>query len=241
MNNKIHEGNLTISEDAEIDFDTIAGYLIIKPGAKLTAGALTSVGGYLAVSGSAKLDASALTSVGGNLAVSGSAKLDKELKHNKKSWAMDFSTRLKFEIKIKVRNDFRKNGFIFADEILAKIVSEKTIGSNTVYETIMRGKTAYCVQSGEKFSHGDTVEKAIEDLRYKIADRDQSGFKEWALEKEISIDEAIESYRVITGACELGVREFCESINIPESLTVAKVIEITEGRYGHEQYREFFR
>jgi hypothetical protein len=53
--------------------------------------------------------------------------------------------------------------------------------------------------------------------------------------------EAIESYRVITGACEAGVRGFVQSQGgLKKTYTVKEVIKLTKGQYGNEVYAAFF-
>ena len=76
---------------------------------------------------------------------------------------------------------------------------------------------------------------------YKIGDRDKSDYERWNLDKVITKRDAIESYRVITGACESGVRHFVESVgNTKARYTVKEVINLTKGQYGHEEYKNFF-
>jgi hypothetical protein len=50
----------------------------------------------------------------------------------------------------------------------------------------------------------------------------------------------IVAYRVITGACEAGVRQFLATRKVPKKLSVAKAIEITRGAYGNEGFEGFF-
>jgi hypothetical protein len=209
---------------------------------------LTSVGGDLIVNGSAKLDA--LTSVGGYLSVYGSAKLDAPLlteENTNCQKTREFHTsntrRLQANIAAFVRQSFLSLGFLFADGILAKIESKKTQGEVVIYTCTVNGgqKTIYCVQRGETFSHGDTVEKAIADLRYKISDRDTEQYKEWKIEDEKPIEEIIQAYRVITGACESGTRMFCESQSLPEAMKLKVAVRMTKGQFGHEEFKEFFK
>ena len=145
-------------------------------------------------------------------------------------------------IRLSVRLSFMANGFLFADGILGKIIAKKEINGNIVYTLAVKGgqKQVYCVEKGDSFSHGDTVEDAIKSLRYKLSDRDTTRFKTWKLTDTVSAEDAIQAYRAITGACETGVKMFCESHNVPESLTVADAIKITSGRYNHQQFAEFF-
>jgi hypothetical protein len=95
---------------------------------------------------------------------------------------------------------------------------------------------------GSNFSHGETIQQAVDGLMYKMSKRkDTDQYKAWTLDTEISLPEAIASYRSITGACEQGTRHFVESLKeIPKILTARKVIQLTNGRFGHNTYKAFF-
>ena len=136
-----------------------------------------------------------------------------------------------------------ERGEVVADDIRQKLVSSKTFGQVTVYETtdLFRGKNDFVARNGEKFAHGETIEEAIADLRYKISDRDTSAYERWTLETLATQDEMIEAYRKTTGACSEGVKMFMKEIGqIPKSLSVSNVIELTNGRYGSEIFADFF-
>jgi hypothetical protein len=140
-------------------------------------------------------------------------------------------------------DEWLRRGYVFADGITKKLKSQKNIGEITVFEVqgFPKKTTSYVVRKGDLFSHGDTVEKAIEDLRYKVGNRDTSEFERWKnnLEMEVSIDDAIAAYRTITGACEMGTKEFVKSIQIPEKLTPKIIVELTQDRYGNNEFKRF--
>jgi hypothetical protein len=127
---------------------------------------------------------------------------------------------------------------LFADGILAKIIKHK----GNVYKIIITGKTeiSYCVKRDELFSHGETIREAKAGLLFKISNRDTSKFKNWRLSTKISYRDAIESYRIITGACEYGTKMFAATITAKKEYTVSEVIKITEEQYGNETYKSFF-
>jgi len=139
--------------------------------------------------------------------------------------------------------EWLRRGWVVADGVIKKLKSQKKIGEIEVFECwdFPQNTTSYVVKRGDAFSHGETVEKAIEDLRYKVKDRDTSRFNSWQNNPDevISIDDAIAGYRAITGACAMGVKDFIESIEIPERLTPNVIIEITNGNYGHDKLRKF--
>ena len=134
---------------------------------------------------------------------------------------------------------FARNGFTFADNVLAKIVSKK----GNVLRVIITGKTkvSYLVTDGEAWSHGETLKVARESLIYKISSRDTTEFKKWNLETKITLAQAIKSYRAITGACEQGVKNWLENRKVLESLTIFQAIKLTRGAYGAEMYAAFFK
>ena len=98
----------------------------------------------------------------------------------------------------------------------------------------------YVIKSDDTYSHGKSIKEARESLIYKLSNRDTSEFKKWAINKKISLKQAIQSYRAITGACEYGVKSFCDGVKTPKSLTPKKVIELTMGQFGNDKYAEFF-
>ncbi len=135
-----------------------------------------------------------------------------------------------------------ERGYVVADGISKRLISKKKLKDIEVFtvENFLDHKEEFVVKRGETFSHGETVEQAIKDLRYKLSDRDTTRFKEWTPKTKITLDDAIQAYRAITGACEFGVKSFCESKKLPEKLTVSKAIELTKGSYGSEQFAGFF-
>jgi hypothetical protein len=132
-------------------------------------------------------------------------------------------------------------GYVKADGITHKLVSRKKLAAVEVFEVENSlGDKSFVVKKGETFSHGKTVKEAKDSLKYKLSSRDTSEFKKWNRSKVVSAEKMIQAYRAITGACEFGVRSFCEGKKIPKKLTVAKAIEITSGQYGHDQFKGFF-
>jgi hypothetical protein len=143
-----------------------------------------------------------------------------------------------------VKRAFKRRGFLFADGMLSKIDSTRDLrGGAKVHSIRVVGKTkvTYCIESDGTYSHGDTIKEARESLLYKIGQRDKSAYEGWRLDRRITGKEAIASYRVITGACEAGVRAFVQAHGgLKSRYTVQEVINITRGQYGSEMYAEFF-
>ena len=123
------------------------------------------------------------------------------------------------------------------DGVFCEVLEHK----KNVYKVKIRDMIAYVVSNGEFYSHGETIKEAKENLLYKLSNRDCSEYKKWTLDTPITKEQAIKSYRAITGACEFGTRHFVESLDKkPRKLTPRKVIDLTVGQYGSSKYREFF-
>jgi len=103
-------------------------------------------------------------------------------------------------------------------------------------------KDFYLITDGNgKYAHGDTLKEARMDLMFKVSNRDKSDFEHLTIGSELSFQEAIESYRVITGACSAGVKDFIQSNDIKEkSYKVSEIIQLTSNSYGGSNYKAFF-
>jgi hypothetical protein len=178
-----------------------------------------------------------LETVGGDISINSNATLDAPKLKNEN----DVTAKTTCQTRLAV--SFKKKGLVKIDGILSYLFSRKKLKDLIVFKVKIVGKLkfSFIVQREQQYSHGETVKKAIESLRYKLSDRDTNEFKKWKLTTIISLDDAIQAYRAITGACELGVRNFCESVKVPEKLTVKKAIEMTDGKYGSDKFAEFFK
>jgi hypothetical protein len=229
--------------DVRADFQapvlaTVGGSLSVR--ADFQAPVLATVGGSLSVS--ADFQAPVLATVGGDLDVRADFQapvlatvggwLDVSADY-KKSWADFVPTKVTWPL---VTPDGK---FIIADGILQNLVSKK--GLTYRVRGLTSEKVTYLVTDGAgKFAHGDTLGEARDSLVYKIGDRDKSKFEGMTVETVMPFGEAIEAYRVITGACEAGTKGFVAQVGKKESYTIGEIIELTEGRYGHEEFKRFF-
>jgi hypothetical protein len=191
---------------------------------------LTSVGGSIYASGAdTKTAFPKLTSVGGYIDASGNWK---HVRTNDQSTASTCRKNI-FQANLKL-------GYYYVDGILARLVNRK----GRVARVIICGKTAvsYVVDNGnEKYSHGETLKAARDGLIYKLSSCDTTPFEQWKRGTSVTLADAIKAYRAITGACEAGTRHFCEKIGkLPESLTIADAINMTQGQYGADAFAKFF-
>ena len=223
----VFKGDLTTEDGKEYPYTKITGYLYISADAKLPV--LTSVGGSLYISADAKLPV--LTSVGGYLDISADGKLTApDVKKDDPTAAN--------KCRAMLLSSFAAAGFSFADGILARIVSQR----GPVQRVIICGKTevSFLVTNGDAWSHGKTLAEASDGLMFKIGSRDKSEFKAWTLDRVVTRGEAIKAYRVITGACEGGVRAWMETRSTPEKITVKEIIALTKGAFGAGEFKQFF-
>jgi len=140
---------------------------------------------------------------------------------------------------------FLKAGFVFADGILSKLISRRESNGTIIWKVVVCGKieSSFVIEKDGVYSHGETLKEAKASLIFKLTDHDTSKYKSWGLDTAISSAEAIQSYRAITGACEFGVRDFCEKkgVDFNADWTPAKILQLTEGAYGHSTYDDFFK
>lgn len=135
---------------------------------------------------------------------------------------------------------WRGGQYISVDGIFSEVVSQKS----NVWKIRSIGKkyVTYLVTDGNgRWSHGDTLQEARDDLIYKIGNRDTSRYADLTMESVLSFAEAIEAYRVITGACAAGTRQFVQSLaSVKDVYSVRAICELTKGQFGAEQFHSFF-
>jgi len=228
-----------VNYDPSVDYsdvEEITGFLDLGDASDVSMPVLATVGGSLDLEDASNVSMPVLATVGGDLDLRGAS--DVSMPKNVKTGNGNQ------EAKRQVLEAFRHQGFLFADGILSEIVETKQLrGGAKIHKIVVVGKTkpSYCIESDGQYSHGDTIQEARESLLYKVGERDKSKYKGWKLGRKITKKDAIESYRVITGACEAGVRGFVERHGkLKVRYTVQEVIDITQGQYGNEVYAAFF-
>ena len=168
-----------------------------------------------------------------SLTVGGSLYLDSKLKKDLKNYTkLDLTKPITFQ-----------NGkYIKIDGIFTEVVNKK--GNVYKVKKLNQTKEFYIVTDGNgKFSHGDTLKEAKEDLIYKISSNlDKSKYKNLTLQSKLTFEEGIEAYRVITGACSFGVKDFVTTNKVKKtSYTVEEIIKLTSNSYGGSTFKEFFK
>jgi hypothetical protein len=128
------------------------------------------------------------------------------------------------------------------------IRSERKLGEATIYSAsyfaggeIADFKPCYIAAQGEYFAHGETVEQAMRDVRFKMMEHD---FDEAELVEEIKARGTvhINDFRLITGACESGTRQGMADAGLPydaDELPLETVLSAAFGHYG-ERFKGLF-
>ena len=208
---------------------TVGGYLYLR-GTQIT-----SLPDNLTVGGSLYLEGTQITSLPDNLTVGGSLDLEgTQITDTSK-------VNRKFNVNM-VDKIWSNSKFIKVDGMFAEKVNHH--GNVWEVKKIAGTKTVFIITDGNgKYAHGDTIKEAKEDLIYKISNRDKSEYESLTLDSVLSFEDAIECYRVITGACSFGTKDFVENYLTvkKDEYTIKEIIELTEGRYGNETFREFFK
>ena len=136
--------------------------------------------------------------------------------------------------------------FAVFDGVGCVILSEKDIGGVLVRhcqksefeDGKLTGEKFYVASRDGENAHGDTVSEAIEELAFKGGERDIEQYRDMSIDTVKTPGEWAIIYRVVTGACQFGTREFIKSKGeMKESYSLADILEETRGAWGHDQFR----
>ena len=238
-----YEDNLFLSSvkslPANIIFN-VGGWLDLQSVKSLPANIKINVGCYLDLHSVESLSNNIQFNVGGYLYLPRVKSLPKNysitLGYNKKvisSLPFKYNNIGENEIQTWENGKYQQIDGIFCEVIKDRkyIKTCRKIGSDKVF---------YVVTDGTKYSHGKTIKEAKADLIYKISNRDTSRFKNLKKSSVLSLSEAIECYRVITGACEFGTKSFLTSIHAKKKYSIKEIIKLTENQYGNQTFKSFF-
>ena len=192
---------------------------------------ITSLPEGLTVGGSLYIEDTEITNLPEGLTVGGSICIE----------GTEITNTLKVKKDAPTLYQWRNNKYIKCDGIFNEVISHH--GNIYKVKDIGRTKEYYLVGDGNgKWAHGDTIEEARNDLLYKISNRDKSKYEDLTLDSVLSYEEAIECYRVITGACLAGTKGFCENVltKKEEFYSIKEIISLTKGQYGNIEFKKFF-
>jgi hypothetical protein len=202
---------------------TVGGSLLLNKLTSIPEGFNPTVGGYL--------DLPSLTSIpeGFNPTVGGYLYLPEGLTCN--------YTKLPKNHKF----SWQDEKYISVDGIFTEVVKQK--GNIYHVKKLNNDKVFYLITDGEKWSHGDTLKEAKMDLVYKVTNKTKDDYKLLTLNSVLTFEEAVVCYRVITGACSFGVKDFVKNklVKIEKEYSVETIIEKTIGCYGNESFIKYFK
>jgi hypothetical protein len=223
---------------------TVGGYLDLRSLTSIPEGFNPTVGGYLDLSSltsitegfnptvGGSLDLSSLTSIpeGFNPTVGGSLNLRSRLKAKYKKLPVGYLL------------SWQGGKYLLADGVFTEVISHK--GNVYHVRKIGNKKIIYLITDGNgKWSHGATLKEAKSDLMFKISDRTKDDYKHLKLTDLLTFSDAIMCYRVITGACSFGVKDFISNRlkKNQKKYTISEITEITKGEWGNRTFSDFFK
>ena len=205
-----------------------------------------TVGGWLDLSGTQ------ITALPDNLTVSGSlylrgTKITALPDNLTVGWWLDLrgtqitnKDRARRRVKSMHDGDYVEGKYLYADGILTHVRKRRKLGDYTVYVGKIKGKNV--ISDGVYYAHCDNIRDGIADILFKTAsDRGADQYKGLPLDTEMTVDEAVTMYRIITGACRQGSEAFVDGLkDRKEKYTIRECIELTRGQYGAERFAKFF-
>ena len=145
------------------------------------------------------------------------------------------------KVKTLRQGDYVDGRYLYADGILTHVKRTKSVGAYTLYIGKIKGRNV--VSDGKNYAHCDRFRDGIADLLFKAAeDRGADQYKGLSLDTEMTVQEMVTMYRIITGACRQGSQDFVDSLgdSLKDKYTIREAIEMTKGQYNAERFAEFF-
>ena len=133
--------------------------------------------------------------------------------------------------------------YISVDNTMFVIESEKNSKGIKIYagyvlesfkDKKLQKKACYVAMKDKHFAHGETVRKAVTDLQFKlIAEK----LKKDPIKKDTVI--TIQYYRIITGACEMGIKSWMKANKAKDEYKAADLLPLLENTnaYGLEKFK----
>lgn len=128
--------------------------------------------------------------------------------------------------------------FLHVDGILSEVIEKN--GNVYCVHNDNNGSITYIVTDGNNhWTRGNTLGEAKQALAFKLNKHDKSEYEKLNLDSELTFDEAVACYGVITGACKFGVYD-CLPKPHKEKYSIKEMIELTKNEYGGDTFRKFF-
>jgi hypothetical protein len=127
---------------------------------------------------------------------------------------------------------YKERNCCYFDGILTKVLSVKVRKEYTIYTTPI----GFIAEKGNYTSHGISVKKCIQDLEFKLI---SEKLKKEPIKKDTIITD--QYYRLITGACEQGVKQWriINSVDVEEIKAKDLLILLEKSNaYGIEKFKK---
>ena len=143
------------------------------------------------------------------------------------------------QVKKLKQGDYEDGKYLYADNILIHVKRRVTFGKYIYYIGKIKGNNV--ISDGTNYAHCKNPKEGIADLEFKAAElRGAEPYKDLTPESELSYNDAVTAYRIITGACRAGTESFLNTLKeVKESYIVSEIIELTKGQYGNGTFRSF--
>ena len=145
------------------------------------------------------------------------------------------------KVKQLCEGDYVEGRYLYADGILTHIKGRRKVGEHTFYIGKIKGRNV--VTDGKNYAHCNKLRDGIADLMFKTAsDRGADQYKGMSMDTELTVEETVTMYRIITGACRQGSESFVESLgdSLKERYTIRECIELTKGQYNASVFEKFW-
>jgi hypothetical protein len=222
---------------------TVGGYLDLRSLTSIPEGFNPTVGGYLYLGSLTSIPEGFNPTVGGDLDLRSLTSIPegfnptvgRDMYLKNKTVPVRKPVTIKKIITPKNKLLFWQNGkFVSADRILTEVVSKK--GNVYTVKKIHSQKEFFLVSNGEFHAHGETLAKAKEDFKFKLM---SEKLKSNPIKKDTVID--IKYYRLLTGACEMGVKDWMQRNGMTkEKYKASELLPILEktNAYGFEKFKK---
>ena len=125
------------------------------------------------------------------------------------------------------------------------ICGERTLGEAVVYRAKYFGggdldslKRCHIANIGEYWAHGDSLEQALRDARLKQMQADFD-VEDLIAEVQKTGKVTFNQYRLVTGACESGLRHGLEEMGLSgdlDEMSLEEALERSKGKFGGETF-----
>jgi len=225
-------GNLIVTKENQKTFKElteVSGSVDVQEGATFTAPALVKVSGSVYVQEGATFTATAL-------AESGSVYVQEGATFTAPALAGKNNTAFFDKKEHKVINNDGLCFYVTNERTSKGIKIYSGYHNVTIFDSLVQTDSSFVVEKDGFSAHGENLKKAISDLQFKVV---SEKLKKEPINAETIITD--QYYRIVTGACEFGVKQWRQQNGITqEKITAKELLPILErtNAYGFTQFKK---